>query len=655
MNSRVTARAGVRVWLTVFALLATRAGAQTANSAQPPESGVAKAPQVLQSEMAASAQSDLPARGASGEIDPSDAPIKKFWARRVTGYLTTRDGVALRYSVLLPAAAGRFPVAVIYSGYDTGSIGGAAYLKNNVTFSADLDRTLVEHGYAVMGVSARATGCSGGNHFTFIGPTYGEDGGDAIEFAAQQPWSDGNVGMYGWSWAGMSQLATASDRPPHLKAIVPGMTATDLRLDNAAPGGVAQPSMAWGWRIFLHQRWGAVKESAEAEHDDLCLQHLKRNFELEEENSIARNVLRHPLRDAWNKPEQQLNARTQLISVPVLSMESFQDEAVSSRDGYYQETLDPERTWILQTNGQHDLYESSQFRKMLVAFLDRFVKGERNEFETRPHLNVWMDTLSNGTGRNGRVKAATPRWEFASSQLFPVVKPVSFALTEGGQLMAGEYGSGKPDAYAYPVPGPAVDIDADHPAWGPLAADWRKASLTYTSSPLERDILAYGSASMDLWLSSDDVPDTDLQVTLTEVRSDGQEMFLQRGWLRLSDRALDEARSTVVRPVLWDTPDTIQVLDPGRPVLARVEINKFAVVLRKGSRVRVWIDAPSPTGLYSFDYVSLPATNEIWHDREHPSRLVIGELELPNVQIPGKSARCGTVMMEPCRRDPFAS
>jgi hypothetical protein len=132
-------------------------------------------------------------------------------------------------------------------------------------------------------------------------------------------------------------------------------------------------------------------------------------------------------------------------------------------------------------------------------------------------------------------------------------------------------------------------------------------------------------------------------------------MFLQRGWLRLSDRALDEARSTAVRPVLLDTPDTLQVLDPDVPVLARVEINKFAAALRKGSRIRIWIDAPSPTGLYRFDHVSLPATNEIWHDREHPSRLVIGELELPDAPVPSESAVCGTVMMEPCRSDPFAN
>ncbi|MGA7540129.1 MAG: CocE/NonD family hydrolase [Steroidobacteraceae bacterium] len=578
-------------------------------------------------------------------------PVSRFWARRITGYLRTTDGVPLHYSVLLPAKTGRFPVALIDSGYDTGSIGGAAYLRGSVAFSASLDRALIEHGYAVMGVNARATGCSGGNHFTFLGPTYGLDGRDAVEFAAKQPWSDGRVGMYGWSWAGMSQLASAADRPPHLKAIAPGMVLGDFRLDNAAPGGVSQYYMAWAWRRALHRSWEAARESAQAEHDLRCLRHLKRNYRLEAQNSVPDNLLRHPLRDAWTE-RQRLSARTHLISVPVLSMESFQDQAVSSREGYYQETLDPERTWMLQTNGPHDLYESLRFRPVLVAFLDRFVKGVRNGFEMRPHLTVWMDTRSGGRGPDGYLEAATPRWEFTSSRLLPVVKPLALALTRGGRLVSEAYGSGEPDTYLYPVPGPAVDEDSDHPAWGALAPDWRQGSLAYTSAPLERAILAYGSASVDLWLSSN-MPDTDLQVTLTEVRPDGQEMYLQRGWLRLSDRALDEARSAAVRPVLWDRPRSIQVLDAGVPVLARVEINKFAALLRRGSRIRVWIDAPSPTGFYRFDEVSLAAKNEIWHDKAHPSRVVIGELERPKLKVPQEAAPCGTSMMEPCRRDPL--
>src|SRR4029077_18126567 len=203
----------------------------------------------------------LPFCTVAGAVHPSpptsvaDAPKHAFWARRLTGYFPTADGVPLRYSVLLPKGNGSFPTILLYSGYETGQIGGAAYLNNDVTFSVDLDQTLVEHGYAVIGVNARATGCSEGAPFDFLGAKYGEDGRDAVEFAARQSWSNGAVGMVGWSWAGMSQLATAALRPMHLKAVAPGMVIGEVRLDNGAPGGVPNFAFAAGWHQYLHQRW----------------------------------------------------------------------------------------------------------------------------------------------------------------------------------------------------------------------------------------------------------------------------------------------------------------------------------------------------------------------------------------------------------------
>jgi len=605
------------------------------------------------------------ATGSQGETDQPDGPFKPFWAKRITGYLKSRDGVPLKYVVLLPAKTGRFPVLLFSTGYATGSVGG---------FSMKLDRMLLEHGYAVMGLNVSGTGCSGGNYFSVYGSNWGKDSYDAVEFAATQPWSDGNVGMYGWSWGGVNQLAAAINRPPHLKAIAPGMVITDLRLDETSPGGVNGNFLYWAWGYFsqpcsagqqhcvkgeseyaglLQQTWEQVRKTAEADHDAECLQNLKRNIQLEQENSFERALFQHPLRDAWmNSEMRQSNLQTHLISVPVLSIVALTDEAMTSREGYFQETLDPDRTWMLQSNGPHDLYGSLEVGKVLVAFFDHFLKGVPNGFDRSPHLTVWMDTHTNGTGFEGYMWSTTPGWQFTSQKLLPAVQPVSFTLTEGGQLLTRGPGKGEPDSYTYPMPGAAVNVDVEHPAWGPMPADWRKGSLAYTSAPFEHHLLAYGPASADLWVSSNS-PDSDLQVTLTEVRPDGQEMFLQRGWLRLSNRAVDEAHSTAVRPVLLDRPDTIQVLNPGIPVLARVEIPPFAALLRQGSRIRVWIDTPSPRGDFRFDYISWPATNEIWHDEAQPSRLVLGKLELPDLKIPPVAAACGTNMTEPCRRDPF--
>lgn len=582
----------------------------------------------------------------------STAPMKPFWARRVTGYLTTRDGVHLRYSALLPKKTGRFPVIINYSGYDPGAIGGWAYLHGLTAMSEDIDRSLLEHGYAVMGVSARGTGCSEGE-FNFLGLEYGRDGRDAVEFAAAQPWSNGAVGMANWSWAGMSQIATASDRPPHLKAIAPGMVVGDMRLDSWYPGGVPAPYFIANWRMFLHMTWANVRESAEHEHDTRCLEQIPKNLASEEQNAITTEVMRHPLRDAWIQI-RNLALRTHLIDVPVLSMESFQDEAVTSREGYYQQTLNPNQVWTVQTNGGHDLYESRAFRPTLIAFFERFVKGIHNGFDQRPHREVWMDTVSNGTGFDGYNEAATPGWVFRLPTMQAPVQPVSFALAGDGMMLPGDGASPKspPDEFHYPSPGPAVDTGFVADSWGPQPADWKTGSLAYTSPPLAKDLLAYGPGSLDLYVSSSS-SNADLQVTLTAVTPKGEEVFIQRGWLRLSDRAIDKAASTPLRPVLVDMPDSVRALDPGVPVYARIELNKFAYAFRAGDRIRIWIDTPSMWGGYGFAYDPLPATIHVWHDAAHPSRLVLGELD--GVPIPALAGSRCDKMKEPCRPDPLAN
>jgi len=572
-----------------------------------------------------------------------------FWGRRLTGYLTARDGTRLRYSALLPKGSGPFPVIINYSGYDPGAIGGSSYLNNDTAMSVNLDRTLVERGYAVVGINARGTGCSEGV-FEFLGREYGRDGRDAVEFLATQPWSDGKIGMANWSWAGMSQLATASERPPHLKAVAPGMVLGDARLDSWAPGGVPSPAFVAGWWRFVHSRWTAVRASAEAAGDRQCMAQVDLNRKTAEANNLSNVIIRHPLRDDYID-QRALALRTSNIEVPVLSMEAFQDEAVTSREGYYQETLDPEKLWFLQVNGPHDLYESTWFRRILISFFDRFVKGDRNGFEREPHVRVWSESSGTGDG-HAKFESLKPGFELTSSEFPMAVTPVRFTLGAGNSLTENGSPSGEPDNYAYPIPGPTVTTKNGTEDWGAQPAEWRRGSVAYTSPPFARTMMFYGSGSADLWVSAS-TTDVDLQVTLTEVRPDGQEMFVQRGWLRMSNRAQDDGRSTDLRPFPIDLPETMQSLTPEQPALGRVELNKFAHPFRKGSRLRIWIDTPSAWGGYGFSPISQPSTVKIWHDATHPSRLVLGAVD--SRPVPAARPNCGTVMMQPCRRDPLAS
>lgn len=597
--------------------------------------------------LGAHAAQDIPGQAVS------EAPARSwqpFWGKRLTGYLKAADGTELRYSVLLPKGTGKFPVLLRYSGYDSGSIGGSAYLADDETFSVDLDKQLLEQGYAVMGVQARGTGCSQGT-FDFLGPDYGKDGRAAVEFAAKQSWSDGKVGMFGWSWAGMSQLMTASERPAGLKAIAPGMALGDARSDSWAPGGVPAPEFVTGWHWYLDQRWAAVKASAESEQDQRCLAQLARNSEDVKKHALTYQIIRHPQRDAWIE-QRSIRDRTSQIQVPVLSMEAWQDEAVMAREGYYHETLKPEQLWIVQSNGPHDLYESRHYRQKLQAFFDHFIKGVDNGFDKLPHVEIWQETVSaNRDDPHALNEGAKPGWSI-SRERFPVaVTPVAFALGENRSLVQGGKASGEPDEYNYPVAGPDVNTYEVDNAWGELKQGWKDGSLAYTSAPLKNDLVTYGPGSADLWLSTPMGPDMDVQVTLTQLLPDGQEVYVQRGWLRLSSRALDQDKSTALRPWRLDTPDSLLPLEPDVPVLGRVELPPFSHTYRAGTRLRLWIDAPGRTGGYGFDTYALAARIKLLHDAEHPSQLVLGELA--GVKVPVPQPPCNSLLKQPCRPDPL--
>ncbi len=86
--------------------------------------------------------------------------------------------------------------------------------------------------------------------------------------------------------------------------------------------------------------------------------------------------------------------------------------------------------------------------------------------------------------------------------------------------------------------------------------------------------------------------DTDLQATLSEVRPDGSETYVQNGWLRASHRRLDHRASTVLDPRPTHLARDTQAMPRGRYAILRVPILPVAHAFRAGSRIRVTIQAP---------------------------------------------------------------
>ncbi|MDA2972912.1 MAG: hypothetical protein O3B19_12200, partial [Actinomycetota bacterium] len=181
--------------------------------------------------------------------------------------------------------------------------------------------------------------------------------------------------------------------------------------------------------------------------------------------------------------------------------------------------------------------------------------------------------------------------------------------------------------------------------------DWVRnpegTAAVFTSDPFTEDAVILGPGSADLWITSSAV-DTDLEVTISEIRPDGSEVYIQSGWLRASHRALDVAKSTELLPVHTHVAADAAALTPGEITAVRVDIFPVAHPIRSGSRLRVTIDAPGGNrGVWKFRTLSAGESVSIVHDADHPSAIVLPIVR--NLPVPSGVAACGALRGQPCR------
>jgi hypothetical protein len=587
-------------------------------------------------------------------------------AGHYNGYLQSSvDGTLLMWQVVTPPGPGPFPIVVDYSGYEP-----ATY------FFDGLKDTFLGQGYAVAGVNIRGTGCSGGK-FDYFEPIQWQDGYDAIEFlAAQRPdnpnapfhFSNGDVAMVGKSYPGITPLYVAATKPPHLRAIVPGAFFGDLYRDIPYPGGILNSVFAAGWS-FGSQPANSFEQwfDGVTGGDQTCIQNQAFHAANPAFNPFVQGA-QHQWDDALFH-QRSPNYFADQVDVPVLAEIAWQDEQVGSRGLDYLTHLRPEIPYrAVVTNGDHGEYYGNFVKPEIFRFLSYYVKREVPSGDACAPAGSYAASLAcyqaeprvlaNFEVGPGRV----PNWQRRYAAWPVDAQAWRLQMHEGGLLDESAHAAGEaPTPYLYQFPAGSNsygnteglpsgdDLPAFVDYWQMQPPEGTVAK--FTTGPLAADVLLVGSASVDFWISST-APDTDLEVMLTELRPDGAggwtEQYVQKGWLRVSHRILDDLRSTALRPYQTHQPGDFAPLLPGQPTKVRVEIFPFGQLFRAGTRLRITIEAPTTVPeLWGFAALPTPAVNLIYTDAAHPSSIALPLVT--ETGSPPSEAACGTIRNQPCR------
>jgi predicted acyl esterase len=183
------------------------------------------------------------------------------------------------------------------------------------------------------------------------------------------------------------------------------------------------------------------------------------------------------------------------------------------------------------------------------------------------------------------------------------------------------------------------------------------SSVSYTSAPLAANMTEIGGGAVDLWLESS-TPDVDLQATVSEVRPDGHETFVQNGWLRASERKLSATSdnmfkqpSTQLEPIPTFLASDAQSMPAGQFAEVTIPLYFEGHVYRAGSRIKVTIAAPNGTQpIWSFSQTQPPtgtATESVAFSSSMPSSLILPDV--PGVSAPAGLPACPSLRNEPCR------
>jgi predicted acyl esterase len=497
----------------------------------------------------------------------------------------TRDGSHLVADVFYPIEPGPHPVIMRMSIYgrafELGSIFDEADLaaseeREDAWFEAERDSipellrysenaisanasTWVPRGYVIVRVDARGVGSTPGKLDPFSRQE-ALDYYDAIQWAAVQPWSDGNVGLLGGSYNATIQWNVAALRPPALKAIAPLASDADAYRDLAYPGGILLGNYRrWWWRELVDKARG----SGEAV-------------------DLVQGMASHPWDDEYYHRAQLISADFASIDIPVLTAVS-QTMMIHGRAGFeaFTQLASPEKR-LLVMDAPYIPFMYDDCLPDQEAFFDQFLKGQNPEQQPAAVRMVMRTGYGNYEWRE-ETGWPVPGTEYRT--LF-----LEAARSRGPRTIS---------------PQPPARIEYASYSADVHALEEELPMAVFVSAPLEQDIELAGHFRASLWISSTSI-DADVFVAL-RVMDGNDEVYYQTrdpssvapltwGCLKASHRALDPERSTTERP--WHTHqlEDSMPLVPEEVVKIEVELMAATGRISAGHHLRLEISAGEGRG-----------------------------------------------------------
>ena len=465
-----------------------------------------------------------------------------------------RDGSALSANVFHPVSEGKFPVILTLGPYPKdihfSKWNPPAYERlpedeqgPYMHWETVNPEWWVPQGYGVVRVDTRGSGKSPGRP-RFLSRQEAEDFYDAVEWAGTLPWSNGKVAVMGISYFAITAWRVAALQPPHLAAVVPWEGAVDLYRDINRHGGIYSSGFTqmWARNVQRYVNEGGAGGAAAAPIELPLFPELF--LPVHERSNPVLADIRVPLLSAGNWGGAGLHLRG--------NVEGFL--GAGSRHKYLQMHV-----------GDHVIpFYSIEGRVLQKRFLDQWLKGIDTGITREPPIRLAI--RHDGERYQWRYEH---EWPLARTQWTP------YYLDAAVRTLA-------------PVP-PRQESTADYSAEPGAGTN----HVAFATAPFTEDTEITGPLKLRLWISSSG-DDADLFAVLRNVGPDGREVTFPGpqhgmqvaaayGWLRVSHRKLDHARSTPYRP--YHVHDEIQKLRPGEIVPVDVEILPTSVVFQRGHRL----------------------------------------------------------------------